>query len=467
MNVVYLHSHDTGRWVGPYGHPHPTPNYDRLAASGVTFDDAHTPSPTCSPSRACLLTGQMPRKNGMIGLAHRGSRLADPRRHLAAVLRRNGYRTALSGVQHEFGPLDPAAPPYDDVLAHVGIDDVATADPAIARAAAAFIARDHDGPFFLSCGFFSTHRTRGHDDQRFNADASPPGDPGATAVPPTLPDTPAARADVADFNASLARLDACVGVVLDGIDAAGRAGDTLVVCTTDHGVPFPGHKSRLTDAGTGVLLIVRGPCFTGGKRVSATVTHLDVVPTILRMTGLSVDHDLDGRSLLPLVSGTVDALHGATFGEVNYHAAYEPMRSVRAAGHLYVRRFGGGGVGAERRVLPNCDPGPTRAAMVDAGWADEPEPAEALYDLAAGPAERRNVIDDPAHADAASDLRRRLRRHMESTADPLLTTGYVPPWPGMRTTPPTATYPGDPPVPAETVGPPVRTPAAFPAGIPT
>ncbi|HEV7299629.1 MAG TPA: sulfatase [Tepidisphaeraceae bacterium] len=448
LNIVYLHSHDTGRWVSPYGYPHATPNFERLATSGILFENAYTPSPTCSPSRACLLTGQMPRKNGMIGLAHRGSRLADPDRHLAALLRGRGYRTALSGMQHEFAGDQHRAMPYDEVLERVGVDDVATQDPAIARAAAAYIERKHNRPFFLSCGFFTTHRTAGHESQAFNAAASPLGDPSGVRVPPEWPDTPAVRADIADYNVALDRLDACVGIVLDALDAAGRAGDTLVICTTDHGVPFPGHKSRLTDAGAGVLLILRGPGgLTGGRRIAPLVTHLDVLPTILAMLGEVPDAVLDGKSLLPLLAGETDKLHDVVFGEVNYHAAYEPMRSVRTAAHLYVRRFDR----SRRRVLPNCDPGPTRTAMTARGWADDPEPTEALYDLAVDPRQTRNLIDDPAAAPIATILRDRLAQNVRATADPLLILGHVPHWPGMKTTPATATYPGDPVVPAESL----------------
>ncbi|HEV7302081.1 MAG TPA: sulfatase [Tepidisphaeraceae bacterium] len=447
LNILYLHSHDTGRWISPYGYAHATPSFERLAASGVLFENAFTPSPTCSPSRACLLTGQMPRKNGMIGLAHRGSRLADPGRHLAAVLKARGYRTALSGMQHEFADDQHSAMAYEEILARVGVDNVATQDPAIARAAAAYVGRDHDRPFFLSCGFFTTHRTRGRESQAFNADASPLGDPSGVPVPPEFPDTPAVRADIADYNVALDRLDACVGIVLDGLDAAGRAGDTLVICTTDHGVPFPGHKSRLTDAGAGALLILRGPGLTGGRRVTAMVTHLDVLPTILAMLGDPPDEALDGKSLLPLLAGETDALHDAVFGEVNYHAAYEPMRSVRTATHLYVRRFDT----SPRRVLPNCDPSPTRTAMTARGWTDELEPAEALYDVVTDPRQARNLIDAPAATAIVAELRDRLAWQMRATADPLLTFGYVPPWPDMKTTPATAIYPGDPVVSAESL----------------
>ena len=84
-NIVYIHSHDTGRYIQPYGHAVETPNLQRFAEQGVLFRQAFCANPTCSPSRAALLTGMWPHNNGMIGLAHRGSRLKDYSRHLAQV----------------------------------------------------------------------------------------------------------------------------------------------------------------------------------------------------------------------------------------------------------------------------------------------------------------------------------------------------------------------------------------------
>ena len=69
-NIVYVHSHDSGRYLRPYGHNVPTPNLARLARQGTLFRNMHTAAPTCSPSRAALLTGQSPHQSGMLGLAH-------------------------------------------------------------------------------------------------------------------------------------------------------------------------------------------------------------------------------------------------------------------------------------------------------------------------------------------------------------------------------------------------------------
>ena len=150
-NILYLHSHDTGRYVQPYGHSVPTPNIQRLADQGLLFRQAFCAAPTCSGSRACLLTGQWAHSNGMIGLAHRGFELNDYSHHLVKTLRDAGYWTGLVGEQHL--SRDPDVLGYDHV---VDIDNHHV--DAVAPAALRLIAERPPEPFFLSIGFFETHR---------------------------------------------------------------------------------------------------------------------------------------------------------------------------------------------------------------------------------------------------------------------------------------------------------------------
>ena len=86
-NILYLHSHDTGRAIQPYGHQVPTPNIQRLADQGLLFRHTYCGAPSCSGSRACLLTGQWAHSNGMMGLAHRGFVLNDYSQHIVHPLR--------------------------------------------------------------------------------------------------------------------------------------------------------------------------------------------------------------------------------------------------------------------------------------------------------------------------------------------------------------------------------------------
>ena len=231
---------------------------------------------------------------------------------------------------------------------------------------------------------------------------------------------------MAAFKASARHLDQGVGNVLAALDENGIGERTLVICTTDHGLPFPGAKATLYDRGLGVLLILRGPGgLWGGRVVDVPVSHLDLFPTACELAGIEPPGRLDGTSLLPLVRGEVERLHDQLYGEITYHAAYEPQRAIRTDRFKYIRRFGD----HEGPVLANCDDGPTKDELIAGGWADWELDREELYDLLLDPSEMRNLIGEPRLADVAGDLRARLARWMEESGDPLA-DGPVPLPPG-------------------------------------
>ncbi|UDY35163.1 sulfatase family protein [Dermatobacter hominis] len=416
-NVLYLHSHDTGRYVQPYGHQVPTPNIQHLADQGVLFRQAFCSAPVCSGSRAALLTGQSTHATGMLGLAHRGYRLTHPDRHVVHVLRDHGYWSGLIGEQHV--SADPADVGYDHVeeLDSTKVRDVA---PAATRLIAERVSTDR--PFFLSVGFFETHREYFEPSSIRDALYSRP--------PDGIVDTPATRRDVAAFKASARSLDQGVGAVLEALEEHHLADRTLVILTTDHGLAYPDAKATMFDRGIGVMLVLRGPGgFVGGQVRDALVSQLDIYPTICDVVGIERPEWLEGESLVPLVTGQVESVRDEVFAEVTYHAAYEPQRAIRTDRFKYMRRFDADHRG---RVLANLDDGPTKDVLLAAGWGEVEPPAEALYDLVLDPAEGTNRIDDPALADVLADLRARLRDWMERTGDPLL-RGPVPPAPGTQT----------------------------------
>jgi arylsulfatase A-like enzyme len=432
INVLYLHSHDTGRYVQPYGYPVPTPNIQHLADQGVLFRQAFCAAPVCSGSRAALLTGQCSHATGMIGLAHRGHRLRHPERHLVHVLRRAGSWTGLVGEQHVSTDPDDIGYDHVEALDSTRVTDVAPA----ARRLLAERAAD-ERPFFLSVGFFETHR------EFFEPTSI--RDTLYSRPPDNVVDTPRTRRDMAAFKASARSLDQGVGAVLDALDEHGLVDRTLVILTTDHGLAFPDAKATMFDRGIGVLLILRGPSgFVGGHVNDALVSQLDLYPTICDVTGIEHPDWLEGVSLLPLVQGDAEQVRDEVFAELTFHAAYEPQRAVRTERYKYVRRFDDDHPG---RVLANLDDSLTKDVLLEAGWAAVPPAPEALYDLWLDPAEGTNRIDDPALGDALADLRRRLDDWMERTGDPLL-AGRVPPPPGTEHNTVDQVSPSDPLVPA-------------------
>lgn len=425
-NIIYLHSHDSGRYLQPFGHAVPTPNLQRLANEGVLFRRAFSAAPTCSPSRAALLTGQCPHRNGMLGLAHRGFSLNDYKKHILQTLRPAGYHSVLAGLQHI--AADPKTIGFDEV-----ISPKSTAAAVVAPVAVEFLGRKHSEPFFLDVGFFETHREY--------PKPTAGDDPRYTLPPAPIPDTPETRLDTAAFHASARNLDRAVGEILDELDRNGLTGNTLVISTTDHGVAFPLMKCNLEDSGWGISLIMRGPGgFTGGKVIDALISHLDIYPTICDLAGVAHPDWLEGKSMLPLIRGEKKEINEEVFAEVTYHAAYEPKRAVRTGRWKYIRRYGD----KHTPVLPNCDDGLSKSLWLEYGWKNMVLPEESLYDLIFDPNEHNNLAGDAASRMVLTEMRGRLDRWMQRTNDPLL-KGPVPPPHGSQINNPDGVSPKETP----------------------
>jgi len=359
-NILYIHTHDTGRYIQPYGHAIPTPNLQRLAEEGVLFREAFCVTPSCSPSRACLLTGQYHHNNGMFGLSHvvpelvdiGGFSLNEPRHHILYTLRGAGYHTVLTGVEHIVALSDEAQRSigYDQFIGNRSNGE---------ESAAQFLENAPRQPFFLAVGFNETHR-----------DFKQPGpdeDPNYCLPAATLPDTAEMRRDMAAFKASARVADAKMGKVFDALRRNGLYENTLIIATTDHGSPFPRMKGNLTDSGTGVFLIMRGPGgFEGGRVVDSLVSQIDLFPTICDLLGVEHPDWLQGESLMPLIREETDEVRDAIFTELTYHRVYEPLRCIRTERWKYVRRFD-----FTARGPDNSDPrSPGGHLWVNHGWYD-------------------------------------------------------------------------------------------------
>ena len=406
-NIIYMHSHDTGRYVSPYGHNARTPNMQRFADQGVLFRQAFTTNPTCSPSRACLVTGQYAHNNGMLGLSHRGFRLNDYNKHIVHTLKSAGYHSVLAGVQH-VAPRDEVQhlSGYDQIL-----DTPGNHTDSVTPAAVNFLQNAPDKPFFMAIGFQETHRGF--------PPPHPADNPDRTAAPAPLPHAPEIRRDMAGYNTMVNRLDGAMGSILATLDETGLRENTIVIITTDHGIAFPHMKCNLTDHGTGVMLMMRGPTgsgLEGGKTIDSLVTQLDLFPTICEWAGADKPNWLQGQSLMPLVRGEKETLRDEVFAEVNFHAAYEPKRAVRTQRYQYIKRFDG----RDRPVLSNIDNGLSKQYLMARGWPDMQIDQEYLFDLDFDPNATRNLIEHAQYQDVLMDMRGRLDQWMRDTDDPLL-----------------------------------------------
>lgn len=405
-NVLVVHWHDLGRYLGVYGHTDvSSPRLDRLADEGILFTRAHATAPLCSPSRGSLFTGRYPQSNGLVGLAHHGWEYRSGVRTLPDILSEAGWYSVLFGMQHETSY--PSRLGFDEF-------DVSNSYCEYVVERTEQWLRDRAGrrPFFLTAGFFETHRP-------YPRDRYEPADATAVALPDYLPDTGEVRQDMADFYGSIKTADAAVGRILDTLAATGLDANTWVVFFTDHGPAFPRAKSTLYDAGTGIAMIIRPPTrIRLAPRVyDEMFSGVDLVPTLLGLLGVDEPDDIEGishaRALLTADDTTPVREH--VYTAKTYHDSFDPIRAIRTKEYSYIENY------AHRPLLDlpwDIEESPSGHAV--APLVTAPRPGRELYDLRTDPTETNNLLgsDDTGHADAiAADLAVLLHEWRQQTGD--------------------------------------------------
>jgi len=426
-NVVLIVADDLGMQVGCYGDTVArTPHLDRFAKTGTRFTHGFASVASCSPSRATMLTGMPTHMCGQYGLAHadHNSFSFKKVKGLPALLAPAGYRSAVIAKLH----VQPKEVyPFDEEIAANGRNVVQ-----IAEKAKDFIARTGDKPFFLLVGFTDPHRNGAVGfGNEIKLPASVPNetfDPKTIPVPNHLPDSPEVRAELADYYRSVSRLDHGVGLILKTLDDAKKQDDTLVIFVSDNGIPFPGAKTTLYDAGLHLPLIVRKPGQKNGLTSDAMASWTDLAPTVLDWAGVKSPANLPGKSLLPVLETEKAPDRDAVFASHQFHEVtmYYPMRMVRTRTHKYILNLAQGleyphasdlwGSDSWQGVLKRGDAMMGRRAVKD--FLNRPR--EELYDVTADPAEVKNVAADPANEKVLKDLRAKLAAWRKSTNDPWL-----------------------------------------------
>ena len=424
-HILYIHTHDSGRILSPYGYKVPTPEMESFAKEAAVFRNAYCASPTCSPSRAALLTGTYPHQNGMLGLAQRGFEL-DCSRHLVQYLNHHDYYTTLCGIQHEAGwylDLEQGAKKigYQEELTRENSgyrqEDLVDWDKENALEVCRWLRdrdrrQDGDGkPFFLSYGMYATHRRfPDHLDEDIDGDY---------AIPPyPIPDSPETRKDFAGYLMSVRSADQCFGQVIRCLKQQGLWDQTIIIFTTDHGLANPFSKCTLFDSGIGVNLMIRVPGGAGNGRVyDQLVSQVDVFPTICELLGTEKPDYLEGISLKPLLDGGTDEVREDVFAEINFHTSYEPVRCVRTKRYKYIRYYDPDYL---KINLSNIDESGSKVYYMKRDLRRQTKYEEALYDLVYDPGERCNLADLEEYKYILKDMENRLERYETGTDDPIL-----------------------------------------------
>lgn len=413
-NILMMISHDSGRMYSNYGYQVETPNFEELAQKSVQFDNYFCPAPQCSPSRGSILTGKYPHNNGLIGLAHLGFSINEGNITLPMALRDGGYDTTLIGLSHETINEPPAI--EDRVFSsttELGYNEYIPVEgdraPKVADTVIDYLENyQKEQPFYLNVGFFETHRD--FDEYQPYAD-----DIEQVEVFDFMVDTLETEKDVALFNGSMKVLDHAVGRIVDYVENSRFKEDTIIVYTTDHGVAFPGAKGTLKDSGLGTALLISVPGGQKNVKKEALLCNVDLLPTILDLVGIQAPEGIDGRSFADLVTSQKDEGRQEFFCEMTWHDKYQPMRGIRTKEYSYVKNFEDG---PKIYVTVDAHLSPSGAAMREQCYV--PNEPEELYDLQKDPLEEKNLINDPAYAQIAQELRTKVANWMVETNDPLL-----------------------------------------------
>lgn len=391
-NILVLVADDAGaRHFGCYGNRNiKTPHIDRLAAGGLTADNAILTTPQCSPSRISILTGQYPHETGAEDL-HMPLPEGEP--IVPGLLREAGYYTGHMQKTH-YGPhADAQFQWYDPELDKLG----------------AFIDEAEDRPFFMWVGFDDPHRP--YQDRTI----AQPHDPNKLELAPWLADTPETRKDLARYYDEIARMDGVIGEMMATLGERGLTEDTLVVFLSDNGAPFPREKGALTDAGVKTPLIFHWPGrVPAGERTADLISVVDLAPTWLQLAGLDPLASMRGQTLVPHIQGREPFAREAAFSERNWHDTDEHLRSVRTRRYKLIHNayihlpFGSPADVSEspswRALFELKQKG--ALSREQALLFQSPRPEIEFYDLEKDPWELNNLAGHPAY-------RERLREHVK------------------------------------------------------
>ncbi|MBP8258910.1 MAG: sulfatase [Verrucomicrobia bacterium] len=414
--VVFLTDDQSQADLTPYGsRALRTPNMQRLADAGLTFTDAYVASPSCAPSRAALLTGLMPARNG----AEANHSKPQPElKKWPAYFQELGYEVVAFGkVSHYRHTADYGF----DSFAHDTFHDHA----AIPAAVAFLRSRRSPGkPLCLMVGSNWPHVPWPESDLGYDPDALP--------LPAGSIDTPETRSWRARYAAAVTKADDDLGQIMDAARAC-LAANTLFLFSSDHGAQWPFAKWNCYEAGVRVPLIVAWPgVVKPGARTGAMVSWVDFLPTLIEAAGGKPPASLDGRSFLQVLEGRRsdhrDRIFSAHSGDGRWNVY--PMRAVRAGPWKYIRNLH-----PEFAFTTHIDlPGNLGQRAYFASWEAaartndraaaivhryHARPAEELFDLESDPDEQVNLASDPRHAERLKTLRRELDGWIRDQGDNL------------------------------------------------
>lgn len=412
-----------------------TPHFDRVAEEGALFLNAFTPTPKCSPSRAAILTGRNPWQ--LEEAANHFGLFPKKFDVFPDLLESAGYFIGFTGKG--WGPgewkqagwaRNPAGPAFNRRKVSPPKPQLSGNDYA-ANFQDFLRQRPQDQPFCFWYGGHEPHR--GYVQGSGIAAGKKLTD---ATVPPYLPDDPIVRSDLLDYGLEIQHFDAHLGRMLAILEAAGELQNTLIVVTSDNGMPFPRVKGHIYEDACHMPLAIRwGGKAKAGRTIEDFVSLIDLAPTFLEAAGIEKHPAMTGRSLIPILvsdkTGQVDpardhVLLGRERCDVGRpNDAGFPVRAVRTRDFFYARNFAPERwpAGPPETGFTDIDNSPTKSLLVERkgkffDLAVAKRGPEELYDLRSDPATVTNRADDPDLLEAKKTLAAKLDAALREQNDP-------------------------------------------------
>lgn len=429
---------DNWRWphAGALGDPLvKTPAFDRVAREGVVFERTFNPVPSCSPTRASLLTGKIAHQLGERASLWSGFPRDTP--VFTQLLREAGYTIGYSGKP--WAPGNHAASGWKENPVGPKFADFP-----------AFLAAQQTGqPFFFWVGNTDTATKAGR--LGYLAKAELVIQQSDVIVPPELPDAPEVRKDILNYYGGVMTLDDEAARAIAALEKAGQLDNTVIVYTSDNGWQMPRGLANCYDSGSRVPLAIRwGAQLQAGRRVKEEFINVaDLAPTFLELAGLTPPAAMSMRSFKKLLLGQSDTTtRDVVFMERERHANVRrgdlsyPIRAIRTADFLYIRNlrpdrwpagdpdvtfihgrpYGDVDTTDTKDLLLAKQDDPAFARYIALAFAKRP--AEELYDLKKDPNQLVNVAQQPEYRDALKTLAGRVDTWMRDTQDPRVDPKY-------------------------------------------
>ena len=412
-----------------------TPNFDRVAKEGALFKNAFTSNPKCSPCRASILTG---RNTWQLkeAVSH-GGYFPEGYEVYPDLLEKSGYDIGLTGKG--WGPGDfktlakrtrnPAGPSFDTLKQQVPAKGIGPTDYP-GNFAEFLKQRDKSKPFWFWMGFHEPHR--GYE---LGSGLRAGKKLEDVKVPAFLPDTEIVRSDLLDYAVEVEWGDTQIGRALKVLEEAGLAENTLLIVTSDHGMPFPFVKGQIHEDAFHLPLAIRWPAvIKPGRVIEDFVNVRDFAPTYMELAGLKPHAQMTGKSLINIFksekSGFIENRNIMLAGKERHDIGRPndlgyPVRAIRTKDYLYVHNFmpDRWPAGNPETDFGNCDPSPTKEVLKALGgyYYDlsfgKRQPDE-LYRLSDDPECVRNLAHDLAFKDILEDLRYRMMGMLKEEGDP-------------------------------------------------